>query len=76
VSRYGASVWLNMVSAALAFVIVVNVVNYALHKTSQAIAARAPCAETAMQRALATYNQATVVKQIAERINRGLGYVH
>ena len=74
--RYGASVWLNMVSAALAFVIVVNGVNYALAKTSQAIAASSPCPETSMQRQLATYNQATVVTQIAERINRGLGYVH
>jgi GYF domain 2 len=74
--RYGARVWPNVILAALAFVIVANGVPYARDKASTAIAVKSQCPATSMQSALATYNQATVVKQIAERINRGLKYVH
>ena len=74
--RYGARVWPNVILAALAYTIVANGVPYARDKASLAIAVNNQCPETSMQRALATYNQATVVRQIAEQINRGLGYVH
>jgi hypothetical protein len=74
--RYGASVWPNVILAALAYTIVANALPYAKDKASLTIAANTPCPETSMQRELATYNQAIVVRQIAERINQGLGYVH
>ena len=74
--RYGARVWPNAILAALAYTIVANAVPYARDKASHAIAVSNQCPATSMQSALATYNQATVVKQIAERINRGLKYVH
>jgi hypothetical protein len=74
--RYAASFWPNVILAALAYTIVANGVPYAKDKATLTIAANTPCPETSMQRELATYNQAIVVRQIAERINQGLGYVH
>ena len=68
-ARYGASLWLNTIFAALAFAVVVNVTYYALNRVQATIAANSPCAETAARRAFATYNQALVVRQIAERVN-------
>ena len=74
--RYGARVWPNVILAALAYTIVANGVPYARDKASHAIAVKSQCPATSMQSALAAYNQATVVRQIAEQINRGLKYVH
>jgi GYF domain 2 len=70
--RYATSLWLNVIFAVLAYYAVVSGTTYALEKAHRTITANAPCTETAARRAYATYNQAIVVKQIADRINQGL----
>jgi len=49
-----------VIFAALAYSIVANGVPYGLGNASLTIAANSPCAETSVQRAFATYNQAIV----------------
>jgi hypothetical protein len=68
-ARYGASVRLNLMFAALTYAFVVNATYFVLDGIHTTIAMSTPCGETAARRAYATYNPAMVVRQIGERVN-------
>jgi hypothetical protein len=73
--RYASSLWLMAIAAMSAFLIVVNLHDYATDAATRSIAERSDCFPRSIQDAQSRYSRPLLIEQGAAQINRQLSVV-